>query len=192
MSDRLYLSCWVAGFSGQNMLRHYGKLLDAFPASKLSTRASVLRVYALEFVEPPAAERSFEAGAESSLIVAAAREFAKPDCCCEIETAWDLWQHEGDWNLQPVPVRLFCMGPEFEDNEAGDNLRIDFGLDSNFLPMPGVEGALRMQQSNLKSLLHLVGEIERALPLEKRQVWSESGANFADLLKQAVGQFNAN
>jgi hypothetical protein len=171
------------------MLRHYGKLLETFPDSKLAQRPSVLRVYAVEFAEPSLVERPFEPGTDVDDIVAAARDFAQADCCCELETAWDLWQHETEWNLQPVPVRIYCLGPAFEGNETGDHLRIDFGLDSNFLPMPEVDGSLRMQQSNLRSLLHLVGDIEGALSLERRQLWSESGANFADLLKQAVRQF---
>jgi len=172
------------------MLRYYGKLLETFPLSKLAQRASVLQVYAIEFVEPPVLERPFDQGTDLGEILAAAREFTHEDCCCELETAWDLWQHEEDWELQPVTVRILCLGPEFEGNESGDHLRIDFGLDSTFLPMPNVEGSLRMQQSNLRSLLHLVNEIEGTLPLERRQLWSESGANFADLLKQAVSQFS--
>ena len=58
--------------------------------------------------------------------------------------------------------------------------------------MHAVEGSLRMGQSNLQSLLHLVGDLERALDLESRQVWSESGANFAEMLKQALGTFHVN
>jgi hypothetical protein len=53
--------------------------------------------------------------------------------------------------------------------------------------MPEIEGGLRMGQSNLQSLIHLVGDLERTLKLERRQLWSESGANFAEVLKQAVG-----
>ena len=174
------------------MLRHYGKLLETFPVSKLASRAAVLRVYALEFAEPPVAERPLEAAEDIGQVVAMAREFMHADCCCELETAWDLWQYETGWKLLPVPVRISCLGPDFEGNEGGDQLRIDFGLDSNFLPLPDVEGSLRMQQSNLQSLLHLVGEIEAALPVERRRLWSESGANFADLLKQAVGRFGPN
>ena len=172
------------------MLRHYGQLLETFPLSKLAQRASILRVYALEFAEPPAIERLFEQGTDLADIVAAAREFTKPDCCSELETGWDLWQYEKEWEVQPVTVRILCMGPEFEGNELADHLRIDFGLDSTFLPMPQVEGSLRMQQSNLRSLLHLVNEIEGTLPLERRQLWSESGANFADILKQSLSQFS--
>jgi len=58
--------------------------------------------------------------------------------------------------------------------------------------MPHIEGGLRMGQSNLKSLLHLVSDLERALDLDRRQVWSESGANFADVLKQAIGTQHVN
>jgi len=43
MSDRLYLSCWVRGYSDFTMLRHYAKLLETFPFSKLSQRPQTLR-----------------------------------------------------------------------------------------------------------------------------------------------------
>jgi len=49
MSDRLYLSCWVQGFSDSNLLRHFGKMLDVFPFSKLSKTGPVLRVYAISY-----------------------------------------------------------------------------------------------------------------------------------------------
>jgi hypothetical protein len=185
MSDRLYLSCRVQGFNDSNMLRHFGKMLAQFPYSKLAQRGSVLRVYALEHVEPPVVEREFAAGADASALVAIAREFARADCCVEVDAAWDLWQFDGDWKLRPAAVTLSCFGPEFEQ-ERDDHLRIDFGLDSRFLPNPGIEGWARMGQSNLRSLVHLVGEIEKALPLERRQLWSESGVNFAELLRETV------
>lgn len=195
MSDRLYLSCWVRGFNESNMLRHYAKLLDVFPFSKLAERPQILRVYAVDASEPPALERPFAPGSEAPDVLAAAREFAGPDCSIELDTFWDLWQHLGQWKLAPAPVTLACVGPRFEaetGDQLQDHLRIDFGLDSHFLPAADVEGSLRMQQSNLRSLLHLVAEIEKALPLSRRQLWSESGANFADLLKKAVGEFPVN
>jgi hypothetical protein len=49
-----------------------------------------------------------------------------------------------------------------------------------------------MGQSNLKSLLHLVGDLEGVLDMESRQVWSESGANFADVLRNALGSYKVN
>jgi hypothetical protein len=191
MSDRLYLSCWVRGFNETNMLRHFGKMLELFPSSKLAQRGPVLRVYALEYAEPPLLERSFDPGAEAAEVIGAARDFVQPDCSVEIDGFWDLWQYDAEWKLRPAAVTLTCFGSSF-DRDNDDHLRIDFGLEDKFLPLAGVEGALRMGQSNLRSLLHLVGEIERTLPLDRRVVWSESGANFAELLAQAVGRFSAN
>jgi len=167
------------------MLRHLGKMLETFPFSKLAQRGPTVRVYALNYAEPPLLERPFDPGAEVGSMIAAARDFAQPDCCVEIDTAWDLWQYEGDWKVLPSPVTISCYGSGFE-NELDDNLRIDFGLDGKFLPSPEIEGSVRIQQSNLRSLLYLGSQIEKALPLERRQLWSESGANFAEVLEETL------
>jgi hypothetical protein len=190
MSDRLYLSCWVRGFSDSNLLRHFGKMLDVFPFSKLAKIGPVVRVYAIEYVEPPIFERHFDPGVSVPDMIASARDFVQPDCCVEIEAAWDLWQHHDDWKLWPSVVTLSCRGSAFE-HENDDNLRIDFGLDSKFVPAEDVEGSLRIQQSNLRSLLSLAGEIDKALPLERRLLWSESGANFAAVLEEALEKFGS-
>ena len=187
MSDRLYLSCWVRGFNEASMLRHFETMLKLFPFSKLAQRGPVLRVYALEQAEPPLIEREFPLATPVGSILAAAREFVHADCCAEIDAFWDLWQLDGDWKLAPAAVSLLCLGPEFE-NETGDQLRIEFGNESRFLPAPGVPGSARMGQSNLRSLLHLVKDVESTLPLDRRQIWSESGANFAELLAEAVAR----
>src|SRR5205823_8108084 len=100
--------------------------------------------------------------------------------------AWDLWQYDGEWKLQPATVTLACYGPRFDDDAAG-LLRIDFGLDALFLPNPSIDGSLRMGQSNLRSLLRFVNEIEDVLPLDSRQLWSESGAKFAEMPSQSLG-----
>jgi hypothetical protein len=191
MSDRLYLSCWLRDYSDFTMLRHYGKLLEMFPFSKLSERPQTLRVHGVSYSEPPIVEKPFEPNVGGAEMIEAARDFTGGDCACDIETAWDLWQFDGDWKLTPAPVTITCFGPDF-DQESDDHLRIDFGLDSKFLPMPGVSGALRMQQSNIRSLLYLVTQIEKALPLSRRQLWSESGANFAEILAKAVQDFTVN
>ena len=173
------------------MLRHFETLLSLFPASRLAKRGPVLRVYAIDQSEPPASEREFLPGAEAAEIVAIARETGAPDCAVEVETAWDLWQYDMDWKLRPAAVTLISLGPEFE-NEIGDHLRIEFGLDSRFLPIEGVDESLKMGQSNLRSLLHLVNQIEASLPVDGRHLWSESGANFAELLKDMVTKFQIN
>ena len=58
--------------------------------------------------------------------------------------------------------------------------------------MPEVEGSLRMGQSNLRSLLHLVSDIEKRLPVQRRSIWSESGVNFAELLAETVSKLEIN
>ena len=189
--DRLYFSCSLRETGEAQMLYQFGKLLGAFPFSKLAKRGPVMRIYAIELVEPPVFEREFPVGTEVDVMVEAMREFLHADCACEIDTFWDLWQYDGEWKLRPAPLTLACYGPEFE-SEHGDHLRIEFGLDALFLPIPGIEGSLRMGQSNLRSLLHLVKDLEEALDIESRQVWSESGANFADVLRMALGTYNVN
>jgi hypothetical protein len=194
MSDRLYLSCWVKDFSPFTMLRSYSKLLSNFPISKLSQRPQTLRVHAVSFSEPPVVEKPFEPTSTFEEILEAARDFVGGDCAIDIETAWDLWQFDDDWKLAPAPVTISCFGPDFEQDSIagqGDHLRIDFGLDAKFLPS-AIKGAARIQQSNIRSLLYLVSQIEGTLPLSRRKLWSESGANFAEILAKAVRDLEVN
>ncbi len=195
MSDRLYLSCWLRGFSESSLPRHFETLLGLFPFSKLAARGPALRVYAIKMAEPPLLEREFASGgptaAMASAIVEEAREFVEADCCLEVEASWDLWQWNGEWKLAPAAVTMLGFGPDFE-TDGEDHLRLEFGPDFRFLPINGVEGSLRMGRSNLLSLLHLVGDIERALPIQRRRIWSESGANFAELLAETVARLEVN
>ena len=205
MSDRLYLSCWIRGFerppsggprayTGRIILRHFEKMLELFPFSKLSQRASTVHVYAAAYSEPVLAEHNFPPGAFPAEMVAVLGEFVQDqdDCAVELEADWDLWQlGDSGWHLAPARVLLMCFGPDFE-NEEGDHLRIELGLDSLYLPLAGVDGSLRTAQSNLRSLLRLVGEIERSLPLERRLLWSESGVNFAEAVVETLSRIEAN
>jgi len=184
MADRLYLSLWIRNFDESNMLRHFEKALSLFPFSKLAARGPALSVYALEHSEPPLFEREFAPGVEAAAMTEA-REFMHDDCACEIDAAWDLWQFDGDWKLAPAAVTLACFGPAF-DNDIADHVRIEFGLDSRFVPDPKIEGGLRLGQSNLKSLVHLVQDIESKMDLERRQLWSESGQSPADVIAEAL------
>jgi hypothetical protein len=190
--DRLYLSCWIPGFNETTMLRHFGRMLSLFPYSKLAKRGPVVRVYALEHIEPPIFERELTPTTDAKELMETIREFMHGDCACEVDAAWDLWDHDGtEWKLAPVPVTLVCLGPEFE-SELGDQLRVEFGPDVRFLPTPGVAGAMRIGQSNIRSLLHLVEEIDRVMKPERRSLWSESGANFAEVLRGVLGTIHVN
>jgi hypothetical protein len=189
VSDRLYLSCWLANGEQSKILSQFEELLTLFPFSKLSKHGQVVRVYAIEQAEPPLIEREFPNGAAAGAIIDSAREFLQPDCSIQLEGFWDLWQFDGEWKLAPAAVTLCAFGPDF-DNDLGDQLRIEFGLDSRFLPQPQIPQSVNMVQSNIRSLLHLVSDVERELDLERRQLWSESGVNFAEVLAQSLQSVN--
>ena len=194
MSDRLYLSCWVRGFSDSNMLRHFGKMLDVFPFSKLAKTGPVLRVYAINYAEPPILERPFDPGVLVTDMIAAARDFAQPDCCVEIEAAWDLWQHHDDWKLWPSAVTLSCYGSAFEHNTGTRTTTICASISGSipsFCRLRISRGRCGFSNRISGACLSLAGEIDKALPVERRLLWSESGANFAAVLEEALEQFGS-
>lgn len=186
MPDRLTLSCRLQGYHGLNMLDHWGTLLGLFPYSRLSPPPAMFRISAVDFSEPLLFESAFEMPADASEILCACRDFQHEDCAYQIECFWDLMLDEDGWRLAPAPVSLWCFGPRF-DNDAGDHIRIEFGLEDPFLPVAGMEASVHASQANLRSLTRLVTEIEERLPVERRQLWSESGANFAEKLRMTVG-----
>ncbi len=185
MPDRLYLSYWLRGYTGQNMLRHFEKALRLFPYSRLKPGAA-LTVYAVEPSEPALLERAYAETPDAAELLNAAREFRADDCAVEVEACWDLWQFESEWKLRPTRVLLTCHGPRFE-RDPDDHIRLDFGLEDLFLPQPDLKDSLVMVRSNIRSLLHLVHGLDDALVAERRQLWSESGANFAERLQAALG-----
>ena len=185
MADQLYLSYWLRGFSEGNMLRKFERLLRTFPFSAAPTAVTTLRIYALEFAEPPLIEVAFPRPAGPEEIVAAAAQFQNADCAFLVEGSWDLWQRENGWQLSPASVILTCFGPRFQ-NEERDHLRLELGLDSHFLPPPGQASASGKVRSNIRSLLRLSHDLDGAFPVEKRLLWTESGRNFAELLRETI------
>lgn len=184
MADQLYLSYRLHGFTPQNMLRHYEKMLRLFPYSRLMQGASVLKAIPIAYSEPALIEQAFTLPDQLGELLAAAKEFQNDDVCFRLETWWDLWQFEADWKLAPARAALSCFGPQFEDSK--EHLEIEFGIDALFLPQPELPDSLKMAQSNIKSLLKLVHDLDNALNPERRNLWSESGENFADRLQAAL------
>jgi hypothetical protein len=208
MADQLYLSYWLRIANEQNLLRSYDKLLRLFPYSRLAQQASTFKVIAVDYNEPVLAEIPYPPPVPIDSILETAKDFQNPDVCYRLETWWDLWHYTDQWNLEPTRVLLSCFGPDFDqgsagvhpeeaspitvfpgtakDPESGCALEIEFGIDANFLPQPDLPDSPRMVQSNIKSLLKLVHDLDDALPVEKRLLWSESGENFSEKLHQAL------
>lgn len=185
MADQLYLSYWLRNYSEQNMLRNYERVLKLFPFSRLARQLSTFKITPVDYNEPAILEVPFPVPVEIEPVLAAAKDFQNPDCSYRLESWWDLWQFEKDWQLTPARVALCCFGPEFE-KEDDANLGVEFGIDANFLPQPELPNSVRMIQSNIKSLLKLVHDLDNALPVENRKLWSESGENFSEKLHQAL------
>jgi len=210
MADQLFLSYWLRNYNDTTMLRNYEKLLRLFPFSKLTRQPSTFKVMAVDANEPVVAEVPYSPPVPIEAILGVAKDFQNADSCYRLETWWDLWQFEDQWKLAPARVALCCFGPEFNqspsgtpvprdasrtpviefpgDHDAGIGcaLEIEFGLDAHFLPQPDLPDSPRLIESNIKSLLKLVHDLDDALPVETRRLWSESGENFAEKLHQAL------
>jgi hypothetical protein len=187
MADQLYLSFWLRNFNQQTMFRHYEKLLRLFPYSRLAQQASTLKVIAVDYDQPTVFEIAFPPPVPIEQVLAAAKDFENSDSSYRLETWWDLWQFDTDWKLGAARVTLCCFGPEFGEDDHG-HLGIEFGIDAHFLPQPQLPNSLRMIQSNIQSLLKLVHDLDDALPVETRRLWSESGENFSEKLHQALAE----
>jgi len=185
MADELYLSYRLRGFTEPTMVRHFETMLKAFPFSRLSQSGVTVRVNAVSFNEPPLYEQAFENAADLAPIMGIVREYHAADCATMLDGYWDLWQFDGDWRLSPTRTSLMLFGPEFE-TELGDQLRINLGIDSLFVPQAEIDKSAFMAQSNVRSLLHLIHELDEKLPVETRRLWTESGENFADRLGAAL------
>jgi hypothetical protein len=215
MADQLFLSYWLRNYSESTMLRSYEKLLRLFPFSRLSRQASTFKVMAVDVNEPVVAEIPYPPPVPIDDVLAIAKDFQNVDASYRLETWWDIWQFASDeapneWKLAPSRVTLCCFGPQFdqspsgmgphhatqahviafphpdEDAAIGCALEIEFGLDANFLPQPELPDSPRLIESNVKSLLKLVHDLDDVLPVETRRLWSESGENFAEKLQQAL------
>jgi hypothetical protein len=121
---------------------------------------------------------------------AAVREYACADCGLYVDTSWDLWQFERDWVVAPSRVTLAAFSSGFESG-LDDHLRIEFGIDELFLPQPELPNALFMARSNVRSLLHLVHELDKAFNAQERRLWTETGENFAEKLQAALEKADA-
>lgn len=180
MADRLFLSLWLREGKRESMAAELLRVLQRFPVSRLAPRVS-LAVRAISMSEAALFEDSFVAG-DLTALEEAVKAWTSADAAFEVEAAWDLLiEQGGTWSLRPVRVTILAFGSGFE-REEGEDLRIEFGTESPFVPVPESPESFRYVQENIRSLLRLVKDLENALPVARRALWSESGDNFAERL----------
>jgi hypothetical protein len=191
VTDHLFLSIWLDPENRDGRLRHFEELLRLFPFSAREQPQSVVSIHAIDTTEPVLLERPVNGPIDVSEVISIFRDYQGDDVAYRLESWWELWRFEEDWKLAPAAVALSCFGPEF-DNGTDDqpseqeDFRIEFGVDSNYLPRLELPGSARLIESNIKSLLRLVRDIESSLPVMKRRLETESGENFADRLQQIL------
>jgi hypothetical protein len=191
VTDQLSLSIWLERSSRANRLKHFENMLRLFPFSQREQPQSILTVHALDEKEPPLLENPVNGPLDVDEVLATFAEYSGDDLAYSVESWWDLWLFDDDWALGPARVELACFGPEFDNGTervAGEqeDLRIEFGVDSHYLPRPELTGSGRMTESNIKSMLRLVHELDSTLPVAMRRLETESGENFADRLQQVL------
>lgn len=192
VTDQLFLSIWLQRHTRIHRQRHFHTLLQLFPFSQREQPQSQVSIHAVDATEPPLLERPVNGPVDIEAVMEIFAEYKGEDVAYQLDTWWDLWRFDGaDWKITPARISLSCFGPEFHngtDRESVDqeDLRIDFGVDTPYLPQPEIEGSPRLVQSNIKSLLRLVHEIDSALPVATRRLETESGENFAERLQQAL------
>lgn len=191
VTDLLFLSIWLERRARANRLLHFEKLLQLFPFSQRDQPQSVISIHAVDTTEPPLLERPVNGPIDLEDVLTTFRDYQGEDVAYRVESWWDIWQFDNDWELRPGRVALSCFGPEFDNGtdqqiDQQEDLRLDFGVDAHYLPKPDVEGSARLVESNIKSLLRLVHELETTLPLQKRKLETESGENFAVRLQQML------
>ncbi len=196
MTDQLSLSIWLDRNGQANRLRQFEKLLRIFPFSQREQPQSMVSILAVDTTEPALLERPLNGPVDPSELMKIFNEYQGPDVAYEYESWWDLWLFDGDWKLGPGRILLSCFGPEFDngtDQDASEqeDLRIDFGLDVHYLPNLEIPASGKLIESNIKSLLRLVHELDSSLPVAKRQLQTESGENFADRLHSVLVQSSA-
>ncbi len=200
MADHFYLSVWLTEQDESKMLERFGLMLDAFPFSSSKPLVRGLRVYAVDWSEHPALEEDFPEGVDVATTLQLAGEFLHADSAYQVDVYWDLWEFRknggpGGWKQAPHPVTVTCYGPDFEGDRAerGD-FEVDFGLDTAFradqlTPDAGartlVHDYREKLQENIRRLLEYVRVITQRLPSERKMLWTESGENFAEMIKQS-------
>ncbi len=185
MSDRLYLSLWLKQASPLTQRSRFADLMGAFPFSRLST-AGLLTVHAISFQEAPLDELALDA-IDLSAIDRRLQEHGGPDVAFELEASWDLLvPQDNDYKLTPTRVKLLAFGREF-DRDPDDDLRIEFGPETPFLPKPNGSGGYKAAEANLRSLLKLVRDVEAAVPVRKKLLWTDSGGDFAARVAKLSG-----
>ncbi|MGC9158670.1 MAG: hypothetical protein ACP5FH_06730 [Terracidiphilus sp.] len=212
MADTLYLSLWYPNLRLAVLADKLAAVLGAFAAHGGEARVYAATVWPVSWSEPPVFQQVYgrraemgeagqlELGMEPPRAVAEALELLHDDFAYEFQIGWSLWEMETApgfdprWTRKMRMVRVTGFGPLFDEGtyETDGHIRVDFGLDAPFLE-EGMEldplGARHVEE-NVRQLVGLATEIERASGATARLLWSELGESLAERLAARLGGSN--
>ena len=188
MPDPLYLSLWFSSFEVDDMLPHALAVMRQFPFSVARPGITYLALHPVSWNEATILERRFTPGVSPEAAVLIASDLLHEDYAYTFETFWDLWvvAGDGEWTLQPAPVKFLVHGLEFDDGicQQEGHVQVDLGFDSPFLqedvPLT-VEAGARVR-ANVQKLVEFTSKVEKNSGANARLLWSESEQNFAQKL----------
>ena len=119
------------------MLPHALAVMRQFPFSVARPGITYLALHPVSWNEPTILERRFRPGVSPEEAVLIASDLLHEDYAYMFEAFWDLWvvAENGEWTLQPSPVKFLVHGLEFDEGiyEQEGHIQVDLGLDSPFL-----------------------------------------------------------
>ncbi len=188
MPDPLYLSLWFSSFEVDDMLPHALAVMRQFPFSVVQPGITYLALHPVSWNEATILERRFTPGVSPEAAVLIASDLLHEDYAYMFEALWDLWvvADDGEWTLQPSPVKFLVHGLEFDEGigRQEGQVQVDLGLDSPFLqedvPLT-VEAGARVR-TNVQKLVEFTSKVEKNSGANARLLWSESEQNFAQKL----------
>jgi hypothetical protein len=204
MSDTLYLSLWYPNLRLAALADKLTAVLGAFAANGGEARVYSATVWPVSWSEPPVFQQVYgrriaagsegvaALGAEPRVAVAESLELLHEDFAYEFQIGWSLWELEtgpsldARWAQVPRLVRVTGFGPLFDQGayEADGHIRVDFGSDAPFLEedLELDSVAAKHVEENVRQLVALTAEVEKASGATARLLWSELGESLAQRL----------
>jgi hypothetical protein len=207
MADALYLSLWYPNLRLTSLPDKLAAVLGAFATHGGEAKVYAVTVWPVSWHEAPVFQRVYkrvgdgaEGGAEIRDSVQEALELMHDDYAYEFQIGWSLWEPEEaadfdpKWARVPRLVRVTAFGPLFDEAtyEQEGHIRIDFGPDAPFLEeeVQLDDEAARYVAQNVRQLVDLTAEMEKASGATARLLWSELGESLAQRLAARLGQGN--
>jgi hypothetical protein len=185
VADSLFLSLWFPSFELEEMLPRALAVMRQFPFSAQQPGIGYVAVHPVSWNEPTIFEQRFRPGVTPEQAVLLASDLLHEDYSYLFEAFWDLWilDEDGQWSLQPSPVKFLVHGVEFEEGtyRHDGHVQVDFGIDSPFLQdeVPLANETETRVRSNVQKLVEFTIKAEKGSGASGRLLWSDSEENFA-------------